>query len=78
MNLHLAEIPIRCTSSNIFPAEIYLFKVKNGNTRKICEICPQLTIKVLERRQNMFIVEIKIRSVVLIDDLEQISPFDHC
>ena len=45
--------------SNIFPAEIYLFKVKNGNTRKICEICPQLTIKVLERRQNMLIVEIK-------------------
>ena len=27
------------------PAKIYLFKVKNRNTRKRCEICPKLTIK---------------------------------
>ena len=30
------------------PANIYLFKVKNVNTRKRCEICSKLTIKILE------------------------------
>ena len=34
-----------------FPANIYLFKVKNRNTRKRYEICSKLTIKTLERRQ---------------------------
>ena len=34
-----------------FPANIYLFKVNNKNTRKRCEICSQLTIKTPERRQ---------------------------
>ena len=28
-----------------FPADIQLFKVKNGSTRKICDICPKLAIK---------------------------------
>ena len=28
-----------------FPANIYLFKVNNRNTRKSCEICSKLTIK---------------------------------
>ena len=32
------------------PASIYLFKVKNRNSRKRCEICSKLTIKTLERR----------------------------
>ena len=27
------------------PAGIYLFKVNNGNTRTMCEICTKLTIK---------------------------------
>ena len=27
------------------PANIYLFKVKNRNTRKRCETCSKLTIK---------------------------------
>ena len=30
--------------AGIFPANIYLFKVNNRNTRKICEICSKLTI----------------------------------
>ena len=34
------------------PANIYLFKVKNRNTRKSCEICSKLTIKTPERRQG--------------------------
>ena len=36
------------------PANIYLFKVNNRNTRKTCvekrEICPELIIKTSERR----------------------------
>ena len=31
------------------PANIYLFKVNNKNTRKRCEICSKLTIKTPER-----------------------------
>ena len=34
----------------INPAGIYLFKVKNGNTRKLSEIYSELTIKTLEWR----------------------------
>ena len=33
-----------------FPANIYLFKVKNRNSRKSYEICSKLTIKTEERR----------------------------
>ena len=32
------------------PANIYLFKVNNGNTGKMGEICPKLTMKTPERR----------------------------
>ena len=34
------------------PANIYLFKVNNRNTRKRCEICTKLTIKKTEQRQR--------------------------
>ena len=33
------------------PAGIYLFKVKNGNTRTMCDICSKLIIKTPERSQ---------------------------
>ena len=33
----------------IFPANIYLFKVNNRNTRKRCKICSKLAIKTPER-----------------------------
>ena len=33
------------------PANSYLFKVNNKNTRKRCEICLKLTMKTPERRQ---------------------------
>ena len=46
-------------------AGIYLFKVNNGNTRKMFEICSKLTIKTPERYWR--------RSGVFIDNLEQIS-----
>ena len=35
----------------IIPSNIYLFKVENKNTRKRCEKCIELTIKIPERRQ---------------------------
>ena len=34
-----------------FPADIYLFKVNNRNTRTRSEICSRLAIKIPERRQ---------------------------
>ena len=34
----------------IFPANIYLLKVNNRNTRKRCEICSKLTIKTPAQR----------------------------
>ena len=39
-----------CFSAD-FPADIYLFKVKNRNTRKRYEIYSKLTMKTPERRQ---------------------------
>ena len=35
---------------SVIPANIYLFKVNNKNTRKRCQICSKLTIKTPERR----------------------------
>ena len=35
----------------LFPAKIYLFKIVNRNTRKGCEICSKLTMKILEGPQ---------------------------
>ena len=34
-----------------FPADIYLLKLNNRNTREKCELCSRLTIKTPERRQ---------------------------
>ena len=45
-------------------ANIYLFKVNNRNTRKMCKICSKLTIKTLQQhswhRSNIFIVTLNI------------------
>ena len=45
---------------SILTAGIYIFKVINGNSRKICEICSKLTIRTSERRHwqgsDLFIV----------------------
>ena len=37
------------------PIRIYLFKVNNGNSRTMCEICSKLTIKIPEGR-HLFLV----------------------
>ena len=36
----------------LFPADIYMFKVNNRNTRTRCKICSKLTIKTPERRHT--------------------------
>ena len=48
------------------PASIYLFKVNNGNTRTMCEICSKLTITIPKQNQWR-------RSGVFIVNFEQIS-----
>ena len=53
-----------CSKANN-PANIYLFKVNNRNTRKRCEIFSKLTIKTPEWRRH--------RSGVLIVNFENIS-----
>ena len=55
-----------CGPSPPFPANIYLFKVSNRNTRKRCEICSNVAIKTPERRHWC-------RSGVFIVNFEQIS-----
>ena len=39
------------------PANIYLLKVNNGNTKKRCEICSKLTIKTLTPFSNVSIID---------------------
>ena len=36
---------------SIYLATIYLFKVNNGSTKTMCEICSKLIIKTSERRR---------------------------
>ena len=50
------------------PAENYMFKVNNRNTRTWCEICSKLTIKKTERRHWR-------RSGYLTVNFEHISHF---
>ena len=56
------------------PANIYLFKVNNRNTRKRCEIRSKLTIKTPQRHSGVFIVTyITTFSTVSIADFEQVN-----
>ena len=50
------------------PANIYLFKVKNRNTRRRCEICSEFTIKIPEQLHCR-------QSCVFIIDLTYFTPF---
>ena len=64
-----------------FPANIYLIKVSNRNTRKRCEICSKLILKTPERRQwhhsGVFIVNFEhishLFSSISIVYLEQVN-----
>ena len=64
-NLRISSI------ENKVPADIYLLKVNNRNTRARCEICSKLTIKTPERCQwrcfGVFIVDFeRISQLVLV------------
>ena len=52
--------------SRCFRENINLFKVSNSNTRKRCEICLKLRIKIPEKRQwrrsGVYIVNVKHKS----------------
>ena len=46
------DVGVYCNSVyEIFPADNYMFKVTNRNTRTGCEICSKLPIKTPEQRQ---------------------------
>ena len=49
------RVSILCDISGLFqisnPTKIYLFKVNNRSSRKMCEICSKLTIKTPERSE---------------------------
>ena len=47
----LALTSVVILKSAMIPAGIYIFKVKNRNTRTRCEVCSKLTLKTPERRQ---------------------------
>ena len=55
----LVNIPLY-SSSKVFSANFYLFKVNNRNTRKRCEICSKLTIKTPERRSSVLLLALNI------------------
>ena len=46
-----AAFYVRSRSTSVFPASMYSCKVKNGNSRSMCEIFSKLTIKTPEQCQ---------------------------
>ena len=46
------EFIISLCNGIAIPADNYIFKVNNRNTRTKCEICSKLTIKIPERRRR--------------------------
>ena len=55
----------------VYPANIYLFKVNNRNTRKRCEICSKLTIKT--PLVFLLLTYFTLFSTVSIIELEQVN-----
>ena len=52
--LHIVALPNNLETvalSSLVPADIYLFKVNNGDNRTICEICSRLTMQRAEKCQ---------------------------
>ena len=37
----------------LFPENMYMLKVNNKNTRRRCEICLNVTVKILEHRSDV-------------------------
>ena len=52
LKLHLVIQGLKISLGfEVFPTGIYLFKVKNGNNRTMCDTCSKFSIKTPERRQ---------------------------
>ena len=60
-----------------YPVDIYLVKFNNGNTRIMCKICLELTIKTPERYNHRDIIHdiIYVKQVPL---LLTLNRFTHC
>ena len=54
-SLSLKRIYFLCIVQQLISAYIYLFKVNNKSTRKMCEICPKSKIKAPKRRQLLVV-----------------------
>ena len=58
-----SNIDTNWVKDSMIPANIYLLKVNSSNTRKSCETCSKLTIKIPERHHwhcsVVFIVNFK-------------------
>ena len=79
----VASFDVQSLFTNI-PLNIYLFKIKSRNNRKICDICSRLTIKTPTRRHwyrsFVFIVEDEhfsklVFSSVSIVNYEQVNTY---
>ena len=57
----------------MYPAKIYLFKVKNRNIRKSCEICSKLITKTSERPYRHMFTCFALFSSVFIDCFQQVN-----
>ena len=56
---------MRCQMLQNFPAGPYLFKVNNGNTRKICEVCLKFTKKITFTDTNKDVTDVVLVSLSL-------------
>ena len=52
LELQVQEFTLGINGAIDLPVGIYLFKVKKGNIRTLCEICSKLTIKKPQRRHR--------------------------
>ena len=73
------------TEMNESPANIYLFKVNNRNTKKRCELCSKLTMNTLERLHVILVFLLLTLNIftpffsVSIVDFEQVNVSrEHC
>ena len=60
----------------LLPVGIYLFKVKNENTRKQCEICPKLTQK--DTRMMPIDINIQLVDIALVSFFLTLNIFASC
>ena len=64
-NIHLVKKLGLKTTATGYPVNIHLFKVNKINTRKRSEICSKFTIKISERRHDLFSKRTKSSDLVI-------------